>query len=81
MSWVEKRQRVRNFLEQHQLDALYLSQVANFAWNPSITGMKSEDTTIVHTDGLEFIIVTREWPTLAVTVADRIWERPSILVT
>ena len=28
----EKRQRLNNFLEVHNLDAMYLSQVANFSW-------------------------------------------------
>jgi len=50
-----------------------------FAWNPSITGIKSEDTMIVHNTGCEFITGTGDWPTLPVVLDDRTWERPAIL--
>jgi Xaa-Pro dipeptidase len=50
-----------------------------FAWNPSISGIKSEDTMIVHTTGCEFITVTGEWPSQTVRFGERIWERPAIL--
>lgn len=59
-------------------DEIVLAEQA-FAWNPSITGIKSEDTMIVHPDGAEFITVTREWPSLPVNLDDRTWERPAIL--
>ena len=50
-----------------------------FAWNPSITGIKSEDTMIVHKDEGEFITVTGDWPYLTIELDDRKWERPAIL--
>jgi hypothetical protein len=50
-----------------------------FAWNPSITGIKSEDTMIVHPDGMEFITVTGEWPSQPIKLDGRTWERPAIL--
>lgn len=50
-----------------------------FAWNPSITGIKSEDTMIVHDTQCEFITVTGEWLSLPVVLGDRTWERPAIL--
>jgi len=50
-----------------------------FAWNPSITGVKSEDTMIVHETGMEFITVTGEWPSIPVRLGDRTWERPAVL--
>ncbi|HUV92702.1 MAG TPA: M24 family metallopeptidase [Anaerolineales bacterium] len=50
-----------------------------FAWNPSITGIKSEDTMIVNDTGCEFITVTGDWPSLHVELGDRTWERPVIL--
>jgi len=50
-----------------------------FAWNPSITGIKSEDTMIVHDTGCEFITITGDWPSLPVELGDRTWERPAIL--
>lgn len=37
-----------------------------FAWNPSITGTKSEDTILVHEDGFEFLSQPgKDWPTIA----------------
>lgn len=50
-----------------------------FAWNPSITGIKSEDTMIVHEDECEFITVTGDWPFQTVELDNRKWERPAIL--
>ncbi len=58
-------------------DRVILGQA--YAWNPSITGIKSEDTMIVHPSGAEFITVTGEWPFLSVNLDDRTWERPAIL--
>jgi antitoxin VapB len=51
-----------------------------FAWNPSITGIKSEDTMVVHSEGIEFLTSTGEWPTLHVAVEGRQLDRPAILV-
>ena len=52
------------------------------AWNPSITGTKSEDTFIVQ--GTSRVVVTAaspSWPTLSVTgPSGRPLERPAILV-
>jgi len=53
----------------------------SFAWNPSITGIKSEDTMIVHETGCEFITVTGEWPCIPVVLGERTWERPAILTS
>ena len=58
---------------------IVLSEQA-FAWNPSITGIKSEDTMIVHKDGCEFLTVTDNWPTVRVEVDGMVWNRPMILV-
>jgi Xaa-Pro dipeptidase len=51
-----------------------------FAWNPSITGVKSEDTIIVHADGPEFLTTTRDWPTIHVSVGGQALDRPAILI-
>jgi Xaa-Pro dipeptidase len=59
-------------------DEIVLAEQA-FAWNPSITGIKSEDTMIVHSNGAEFITVTGEWPSLTVYLDDQTWERPAVL--
>jgi antitoxin VapB len=51
-----------------------------FAWNPSITGVKSEDTILVHPDGVEFLTVTGDWPSIRIQHADKDWDRPAILI-
>ena len=53
-----------------------------YAWNPSITGAKSEDTILVGPDGNQVLTSIAGWPTLSVTVeghAEPIL-RPDILV-
>jgi len=50
-----------------------------FAWNPSITGTKSEDTIIVGSDENEIITATGAWPTIAVEMNGRTILRPAIL--
>ena len=42
-----------------------------FAWNPSITGTKVEDTALVSEDGVELITATGEWPSVSITVRGR----------
>ncbi len=51
-----------------------------FAWNPSISGTKSEDTIILADDGQEIISPTPDWPMLTVQIGETTWERPDILV-
>lgn len=50
-----------------------------FAWNPSITGTKSEDTILVTPTGSEVLTVTPGWPLLPVMVGERTFHRPAIL--
>jgi Xaa-Pro aminopeptidase len=50
-----------------------------FAWNPSITGVKSEDTMIVHETGCDFLTVTGNWPSIPVSMDKQTWDRPAIL--
>jgi Xaa-Pro aminopeptidase len=51
-----------------------------FAWNPSIEGVKSEDTIVVHAEGIEFLTSTGNWPTLPVNVDGRQLARPAIII-
>lgn len=51
-----------------------------FAWNPSITGAKVEDTILLTESGLEVITSTGDWPTRDVAIEGRIVPRPEILV-
>lgn len=46
-----------------------------FAWNPSITGVKSEDTIIAHADGAEIVTADPAWPLDDVTGLPRILVR------
>lgn len=50
-----------------------------YAWNPSITGTKSEDTVLVGADGNEVLTVIDGWPTIDVTVNGQTIARPAIL--
>jgi Xaa-Pro aminopeptidase len=51
-----------------------------YAWNPSITGAKSEDTILVAADGQPNKILTAVpgWPTWSVTLDGQTFERPAI---
>jgi Xaa-Pro aminopeptidase len=52
-----------------------------FAWNPSIAGVKSEDTILCTSKGIEFLTEpSREWPKLQVRIEGRTVERGDILV-
>lgn len=52
-----------------------------FAWNPSITGVKSEDTVIVTAGGIEMITtMSADWPKLTGTANGQTMQRPDILV-
>ncbi len=50
-----------------------------FAWNPSITGTKSEDTILVGENGNEVLTAIPGWPTVPVKVRGQTLERPAIL--
>jgi Xaa-Pro aminopeptidase len=51
-----------------------------FAWNPSITGTKSEDTIIATADGPEIISGSPGFPTIEAAAAGVKLQRPDILV-
>ena len=52
-----------------------------FAWNPSITGTKCEDTIILRKNGkVEVITPTPGWPMVKVKVGKDTLERPDILI-
>jgi antitoxin VapB len=50
-----------------------------FAWNPSITGVKSEDTILVGERSNEIITEMADWPSIDVQIGDQIIRRPAIL--
>ena len=49
------------------------------AWNPSITGTKSEDTIIAREEKTEIITVTPDWPMIEVEIGGQTRGRPDIL--
>lgn len=51
-----------------------------FAWNPSITGTKSEDTILATRQGVQVITPATNWPMVTVEDDDGPWLRPDILV-
>jgi len=50
-----------------------------FAWNPSITGVKSEDTILVGERSNEIITEMADWPSIDVQIDDQVIKRPAIL--
>lgn len=50
-----------------------------YAWNPSITGTKSEDTILVGADGNEIMSAIPDWPMIEVDVEGQIIMRPATL--
>lgn len=49
------------------------------AWNPSISGTKSEDTVFVHEDRLEVLTEAKDWPMIDVEIDDETMKRCDIL--
>jgi Xaa-Pro aminopeptidase len=50
-----------------------------FAWNPSITGTKVEDTAVLVDGHLELLTSTGDWPTIDVAIGDKHVRAPGIL--
>ena len=51
-----------------------------FAWNPSITGTKSEDTIITTKNGQLIITEDENWPMIKIEIEDKEILRPDILI-
>lgn len=50
-----------------------------FAWNPSITGTKMEETCIAFADGVEMLTVTPGWPRISVELDGHAYLLPDVL--
>ena len=50
------------------------------AWNPTISGVKVEDTVLVGSGGFEILTPTPGWPMIKVEISGKTIERPGILV-
>jgi Xaa-Pro aminopeptidase len=51
-----------------------------YAWNPSLTGTKSEDSIIVEKDGVDILTEIHGWPNLSIEVDGQCVPRPATLV-
>jgi Xaa-Pro aminopeptidase len=68
----------REYLATPDSDDVVLAGQA-YAWNPSITGTKSEDTVLVGEESIEMLTAMDGWPTLTVAAAGQEFARPAIL--
>lgn len=50
-----------------------------YAWNPTITGAKSEDTIMIGPEGNETLTAMADWPALEVNVDGQTVSRPAVL--
>jgi Xaa-Pro aminopeptidase len=50
-----------------------------YAWNPSISGIKSEDTILVGEEKNEILTKTDEFPSVSIVVNNQVYERPMIM--
>lgn len=69
----------RDYKATPDTDEVVLEQQA-FAWNPSITGTKSEDTILATSEGPQVLTPAHEWPLLEVEYHGQSFARPDILV-
>lgn len=51
-----------------------------FAWNPTITGAKVEETMIVNENGFEVLTKSPNWPMIIVNLNGKKYPQPSILI-
>jgi antitoxin VapB len=63
----------------HPASAEVVRENQAFAWNPSITGTKVEETCIASDDGVEVLTTTPDWPHIPVSVEGREYLSPDVL--
>lgn len=51
-----------------------------FAWNPTITGAKVEETILVHPDSTEVLTKVDNWPMINVELDGKVYPQPGILI-
>ena len=51
-----------------------------FAWNPTITGTKIEDTIISYKDKIEVVTTSENWPMIEVALNGKVYLQPDILI-
>lgn len=63
----------------HPLSTDKVQTAQAFAWNPSITGSKVEETCIAFEDGIEIITSSPDWPSIPIEVKGRTYLLPGVL--
>lgn len=63
----------------HPKSAERVQENQAFAWNPSITGTKVEETCITSAQGVEIITATAGWPSISVSVDGHEYLLPDVL--
>jgi Xaa-Pro aminopeptidase len=63
----------------HPLSTDKVQNAQAFAWNPSITGSKVEETCIAFEDGIEIITATPGWPSIPIEIEGRPYLLPGVL--
>ena len=63
----------------HPLSGEIVNLNQGFAWNPTITGTKIEETCITRADGVEIITSTPGWPQIPVLINEREYLAPDVL--
>jgi Xaa-Pro dipeptidase len=63
----------------HPASAEVVEEHQAFAWNPSVTGTKVEETCIVSGEGVELITTTPGWPQIPVRIGAREYLSPDVL--
>ena len=71
--------KTRDWVAHPASDETVVSHQA-FAWNPSVTGTKVEETCIVAGEGVELITTTPGWPQIPVTLGGREYLSPDVLL-
>ena len=63
----------------HPSSADAVEEQQAFAWNPSVTGTKVEETCVVSGEGVELITTTPGWPQIQVALGGREYLSPDVL--
>jgi antitoxin VapB len=63
----------------HPLSTEKVQDAQAFAWNPSITGSKTEETCIAFEDRIEIITTSPDWPSIPIEVEGRAYVLPGVL--
>lgn len=71
----------REFLAAPDVNQGIMEANSAIAWNPSVTGAKSEDTLLLRSDGMDLVTAaSTRWPMLEIPTCAGIVKRPDILV-